>query len=181
MATSTRLGPWLVGTVREGVGRNLGATAVSQEVWVYQPTATAGALPIYEVGVGGAKFLGSAINIPNLGAAFQASLVIPAGSRLNFISVNIEAAPTVINGGAINLFIGATQIASATVVANALPSVFATWASTLAASQLQAMVGATDQIITAQLAGTGIVGSILAEISVNYTVRNTDGSILRLP
>ena len=181
MATSTRLGPWLVGTVRETAGRNLGATVVSQEVWVYQPTATAGSLPIYEVGVGGASFNGSAINIPNLGAAFQAPLVVPAGSRLNYFSVNIQSVPTVINNGAINLFIGATQIASYAVPANALTSGFATWQPTLAASQLQAMVGTADAQITAQLAGTGFVGSLLVEVSLNYTTRNPSGSILRLP
>ena len=201
MATSTRLGPWLVGTVINNVTRaltatttitdirNLGAVVASQEVWAYQPIIATGVnLPIYEVGVGGAVFNGSAVSIPNQGPAFQSPLVVPAGSRLNYLSVNIEQAPSAITGGLINFFINAVGSATTTLIAtypvaiNSLTSNFASWQTTLAASQLQAIVGQTDVQITAQLAGTGtLTGGLLAEISVNYTVRNPSGSILRLP
>ena len=163
------------------IGDNTGAATVSQELFMYTNAAAAGNLPFYRVGVGGTFFNNGAVSIPAFGTATasQAQVIatIPAGSRLQFISVNLEQAPTAITGGALNFALNGTNIGSYTVTAASLTSGLMTWTASLAASQLQAYVGATDAVLTVALAGTGITGGILAELSVNYTPRNLNGTI----
>ena len=161
------------------IGDNTGAALASQEFWTYQVTATAGALPLYEAGYGGTSFVGQAINIPVLGTTAQVTATIPAGARIQYFSINIEQAPTVINAGVLTLSLNGTAVATYTVTANTLSSGFATWNATLTASQNQAMVGYSDGVVTASLAGTGIVGGLLAEISIVYTARRGNGTTVQ--
>lgn len=159
------------------LGDNTGATTVSQEFYIYQNAAVAGNEPFYEVGVAGTTYLGGAISIPNAGnASAQVIETIPAGSRIQNITLNLLQAPTAITTGVLTFALNGTTIGTIAIGAG-LGNGTIVWANSLAALRLLAFVGTTDAVITAALSGTGITGGILAEISVQYTVRRGDGSI----
>jgi len=153
MGIATHLGPWLLGTTRYTTGtdaattRNTGATIVSQDKAVVYNDAGA-----------------------------TTAFCIPAGSRIQGVDLNLLQAPTTITTGLITFSINGTAIGTVSVGAG-LGNGTMTFATTLAGLRLVAYVGNTDAVLTAALSGTGITGGLLAEFSVDYTVRNIDGSI----
>lgn len=160
------------------LGNNDGAVTASQEYYVYQPTVVVGNLPLYEVGVGGTAYTaGGNINIPNVGvASAQVIGTIPAGSRIQGANINFLQAPTTVTGGVLTFSLNGTAVASAT-FSNAIGNVIVTFANTLAALRLIAYVGPSDAVLTVAVAGT-LTGGFLAEISLVYTAKRGDGSIL---
>lgn len=180
MPTSTRLGPWLVGTVREGSNYNLGATTVSQEAFIYQPTAASGNAILYRPGVGGAGFIGNNINIPNIGSAYGSSFFIPAGSRIQGINAIVQQIPGTVTGGSLTFSLGSTTIGTITLT-SALGVLPISFGNSLATLRAIADVGPTDVPLTVAIGGTFSAGQLLIEISTNYTVRNPSGTSLRLP
>lgn len=160
------------------IADNTGAAIATQEAWIYQVNAAAGNEPFYAIGYGGTFFSGGAISIPNVGqASAQDILTIPAGSRIQNINLNLLQAPTAITTGSLAIALNGTNI-GAIAIGAALGNGSIVFATTLAALRLIAFVGNTDAVLTASLSGTGITGGILAELSVQYTVRRGDGSIV---
>jgi hypothetical protein len=146
MGLATRLGPWLLGTVKETTGttagtlRNLGATIVSQSAPLAFGTLT--------------------------GTAF----VIPAGALITHVTIVttavFSAATTIylsIGGTAFTTTGTITSVGGVNVNANATTP--GGWVN----------VGSTDAIVTYTMAGTSLTTGA-ATLFVNYAVRNSDGS-----
>lgn len=160
------------------LGNNDGAVTASQEYYIFQNTVVAGNQPLYEVGVGGTGYISGAISIPGAGVAnAQVIGTIPAGSRIQGANVNFLQAPTAVVGGSLTFSLNGTAIATAS-FSNAIGNVIVTFANTLAALRLIAYVGPSDAVLTVTLAGTGLTGGVLAEVSLVYTAKRGDGSIL---
>ena len=148
MAFATRLGPWLLGTVKNTSGTtagtisNLGATIVAQT--------------------------------DNLTAAQIAGLTgtlgaIPAGAMITsvqFLTTTLFASATTLK-----LTIAGVDVATATTITSA-----GTYPVTIAATftPVQANVGATDALVTFTATGTSVTGAV--SVIVAYVVRGPDGS-----
>lgn len=148
MAFATRLGPWLLGTVKNTTGTtagtisNLGATIVAQT--------------------------------DNLTAAQIAGLTgtlgaIPAGALITsvqFLTTTLFASATTLK-----LTIGGVDVASASTI-TAAGTILVAPAATF--TPVQANVGATDALVTFTSTGASATGAVTVVIA--YIVRGSDGS-----
>ena len=149
MAFSTRLGPWLLGTVKNTTGttagtvRNLGATIVAQ-------TGTIGAAGTTTIGY------------------------IPAGALITSIQL---ITTTLFNAGTVTINANGTAITTAFTLptANYGPAAITT-ATTTGAAALYNNVGTTDIAITAVVA-TAASGA--GTVVIAYIMRGSDGSIVQ--
>lgn len=149
MGFATHLGPWLLGTVKEGAGRNTGATLVTQTVTL--------------------DF--NSINGSLTGTAF----VLPAGAMVTYYKY--YTTDTFSGATTVKLTIGATDVTAATTVTGpAAPANMTAATASNAVTSLFNNVGSTDAIVayTATKAATLTTGSVT--LQVTYTVRGSDGS-----
>ena len=152
---------------------NTGAARISQQAYIAPITATqaAGALPTYD--------LGTTTAVP---------FVVPAGAILESISFYETVAPSVLTGGVITVGLAITDPVTGVVTTTSLGILTPTttggvlalaFPATAAVAALLANVGPLDATITfTATAITAITGTLAGTFSVNYTARNTDGSII---
>ena len=162
MATSTRLGPWLVGTNREGAGINLGATTVSQETTLTFPLAGEdyfAQLPA-----------GACIQNVRVFSTFTATAAASAGSvPITFTSNSGVVTPVG------NVAFAAVTAGTAGFTLYQLGTNLAPLATTATFWQ---NIGPVDGRLSFN---TGLPAGFVWYVTTNYTVRNLSGSILRLP
>lgn len=154
MGLATRLGPWLLGTVRYTTGtaagqiRNIGATSVTQSKAIAYADTTA-----------------------------QTVLaVLPAGSAIRSIDLLITTAYTTTNP-TFTFYVNGTAVTGSVVISS--PAAGATGLASIALGStnpaLIGNVGTTDAIVSfTQSNGGGGTGAITAFI--DYVVRNADGT-----
>lgn len=150
MGIATRLGPWLLGTVKDTTGttagsiRNLGATIVAQTK---------------DVAFGDA-------------AATQA-FVLPAGALITALRLN-QSGATFTSGtsGTFTVLLNGTAIGALTITTGTA-GVLDITPSTQAQAALFANVGSTDAIITYTGATLNAGSGVLV---MSYIVRNPDGT-----
>lgn len=154
MGNASRLGPWLIGTVKDTSGttagtiRNMGATPAVQFKTVAYTDTTANTV----------------------------LAVIPAGSAIQNVQFLITTAYTTTNP-TVTIFVNGTAVTAAITVAS--PAAGATGVASLALGTtnpaLVANVGATDAIVSfTQANGGGGTGA--GVLSIAYVVRNADGA-----
>jgi hypothetical protein len=154
MGFATHLGPWLLGTVKNTTGttagtiRNMGCTDVSQSaVTTVADTA--------------------ATNL----------FVVPAGSRIILITVDITTAYAGTTGNTITIKAGTTTLGTVGGATTTPLSVGrATFTITDASIATYQNVGSTDAIVTVTYACAGTASGGAASITCLYTVRDSDGS-----
>jgi len=154
MGVASRLGPWLIGTVKDTTGttagtiRNMGVTATAQFKTVAYADTTANTV----------------------------LAVIPAGAAIQNVQFLITTAYTTTNP-TLTIFVNGTAITAAITVAS--PAAGATGVASLAIGTtnpaLVANVGANDAVISfTQANGGGGTGA--GVLSIAYIVRNPDGT-----
>ena len=151
---------------------NTGAVRISQQQFIAPITATqaAGALPTYD--------LGTTTAVP---------FVVPAGCIIEGVSFYETVAPSVLTGGVITVAISITDPVTSAVTTTSLGTITPTttggvltltFPATAAVAAILANVGPLDATLTfTATAITAITGTLAGTFSVNYTARNTDGSI----
>lgn len=146
MGFATRLGPWLLGTIKNTTGttaattRNTGCTVVSQSANVVFGTLTGNAI------------------------------AVPAGAQINHITV---VTTTVFSAATtIKLSIGGVDFTSTGTITN-VGAINLTANTTTPGGWLN--VGATDAFITYTMTGAGLTTGA-ATVQIVYTVRGADGS-----
>jgi len=157
MGFATHLGPWLLGTVKDTTGttagtiRNTGVTVVSQSGTVGVANTTA-------------------INL----------VVLPAGAQIINIVCDVTTAFAGTTGNTITVqTAGGTSLVtfgSATTTPLALGRNATVFTSSAGAVAAMLNVGATDLILQVVYACAGTASGGAATITVNYAVRNPDGS-----
>jgi hypothetical protein len=157
MGFATHLGPWLLGTVRDTTGttagtiRNIGATVVTQS----------GSVSVSNT---------SAINL----------VVLPAGAQIINIVCDVTTAFAGTTGNTITVqTAGGTSLVtfgSATTTPLSLGRQSTVFTSTAGAVSTMLNVGATDLILQVIYACAGTASGGAATVTVNYTVRNPDGT-----
>jgi hypothetical protein len=153
MAIASRLGPWLIGTVKETTGatagtiRNMGATHSLQSRNIVFGDTTANTV----------------------------LAVIPAGSYIQQVQLLITTAYTT-NNPTITIFVNGNAVTQAITVAS--PAVGATGIANFALGTsnpaLVANVGTTDAVISFTQTVTTTTGA--GVLSISYIVRNPDGT-----
>jgi len=153
MGFASHLGPWRLGTVKDTTGTtagtisNMGLTIVAQSGAITKATTTAA-------------------NVA----------VLPAGSQILNIFVDVTAAFDAGTGNTITVKAGATTIgtvggATTTPIATGRASV------TYASPSTFVNVGSSDVIITGVFAPVGTAATTgAATITIEYVVRNSDGA-----
>jgi len=146
MGLATRLGPWLLGTVKETTGttvgtiRNLGATVVSQSTTLAFGTLTGNAFVL----PAGAQVTHVTIVTTTV---FSAATTI----KLSIGGVDFTTTGTITSVGGVNLNANATTPGG--------------WLN----------VGSTDAQVTYTMAGTSLTTGA-ATVFIMYVVRNSDGT-----
>ena len=154
MGIASRLGPWLIGTVKDTTGaiagliRNMGATPAAQ----FKPVAYADT------------------------TAQTILAVLPAGAAIQNVQFLITTAYTTTNP-TFTIFVNGTAITAAITVAS--PAAGATGIASFALGTtnpgLVANVGSTDAVVSfTQTNGGGGTGA--GVLSIAYIVRNPDGT-----
>ena len=153
MGFASHLGPWRLGTVKDTTGTtagtisNMGCTTVAQSGTITKSTTSASNMA-----------------------------VLPAGSQILNIYVDVTEDFNAATGNTITVKAGATTIgtvggATTTPVAAGRATV------TTAAPATWVNVGTSDVIITAVFAGVGTAATTgAATITIEYVVRNSDGA-----
>lgn len=152
MGYATHLGPARFGTEREGAGLNCGSPVLTQSATLAHTNTTA----------------------KNL---FR----LPAGAKI--ISVILDVT-TAFNAGTTNVIDIGTSANGALYVDDAAAGTVGHFTCTLVAANLASMVniGSADVQVTATYVPTGVVASAgAATISVQYEMRNTDGTVTHTP
>lgn len=156
MSIASRLGPWLLGTVREGASRNMGVTAVAQ-------TATV------------------AFGVVTTSPTAQLLFTLPAGAKILRIGVEHTTAYSGGTISGINATIGTSGTANLYYTTTALGTSAGKVAQATLDAQMQ--VSATNNIGTSDVpvygtftAGTGNPTAGASVITVEYLVRNSDGT-----
>ena len=155
MGVASRLGPWLLGTIKDTTGttagtiRNMGVTNVSQTGTTTVADTTAVQL-----------------------------FVLPAGSQIIDFTVDITTAYAGTTGNTITIqTAGGSSLAT---VGGATTTPLSTGRATVAytAAQVATMlnVGTTDLIINVIYACAGTASGGAATVTVRYAVRNADGT-----
>jgi len=151
---------------------NTGAARISQQAYIDPITATrlAGAIPTYE-----------------LGTTTATPFVLPAGAIIESIKFYETSAPATLTGGVITVAIAQTNPTTGVVTTTTLGTftpdttggLFTLTApATAALAAIWANIGTLDATITfTATAITVITGTLAGTFSVDYTARNTDGSI----
>ena len=152
---------------------NTGAARISQQQFFAPITATrlAGAIPTFDVGTTTA--------VP---------FVLPAGAIIENIRFYETSAPATLTGGVITVAIAITDPTTGTVTTTTLGTftpdttggLFTLTApATAANAAIWNNIGTLDATITfTATAITVITGTLAGTFSVDYTARNTDGSII---
>jgi hypothetical protein len=168
MATATRLGPWLLGTVKETTGttagfiRNLGATVVAQTTKV--------------------SYVGAAF-----GSATTTQIaVLPAGAHIYNILIDTLTAftgstaanLTIGYTGTVNAFWTTTDITAQGRASAGFATVLTNWAGTATTASPNGQgIGATDLIVNAYLTPTvANVTAGIVQYTIVYAVANPDGT-----
>ncbi len=141
---------------------NTGAVQSTQQGVIASITATrlAGAIPTFDVGTTTA--------VP---------FVVPAGSLISTIRFYETTAPSALTGGVITVAVAGVDVGTITPTTSGGIIVLTPTTSAAVATVLN-NVGATDATITfTATAITAITGTLAGTFSVEYTPRNTDGSI----
>jgi hypothetical protein len=154
MGFATHLGPWLLGTVKNTTGttagtiRNMGCTDVSQS----------GVTTVADT-------------------AATTLFVVPAGSRIILITVDVTTAYAGTTGNTITIKAGTVTLGT---VGGATTTPLAvgrqTFTITDASIGTYVNTGSTDVIITATYACAGTASGGSATVGMVYAVRNADGS-----
>jgi hypothetical protein len=153
MGFATHLGPWLLGTVKNTTGttagtiRNTGCTVVAQSAATTVADTTA-----------------------------RTIMAIPAGAQINSITVDITTAYAGTTGNTITIKAGSTTLGTvggATTTPLAVGR--ATFTITDANIATWVNVGTSDVLINVTYACAGTASGGAATVTVNYTVRNSDG------
>ena len=143
---------------------NTGAVQVAQQHYL---------LPSISATTAGAVTLTTA----DVGTTTVSPLVIPAGSIINHIFFFQTTAPSALTGGVITVAIDGTTVGTITPTTAGGRIGIAFTNSAAAATEL-ANVGPLDATVTfSQAAVTAITGTIAGTFDVQYTARNSDGSI----
>lgn len=140
---------------------NTGAAQVSQEVQ-FSNVAANTTVTTYGIGVS---------------STTATNVVIPAGSLISNIKLFETTAPSALTAGVITVAIGATTVGTITATTAGGVISFVPTTNTTAAALL-ANVGTSDVTLTFTWARTAITGTLSGTISVEYTARNVDGSII---
>ena len=154
MGFASHLGPWRLGTVKDTTGttagtiQNMGCTVVAQSA----PTTVADT---------------TATNL----------FVIPAGSQILNIYVDVTTAYAGTTGNTITIKIGSTTLGT---VGGATTTPLAvgrnTFTITGASIGTFLNVGSTDAIVTVTYACAGVASGGAATVTAEYVVRNSDGA-----
>lgn len=142
---------------------NTGAAQSTQQAYIAPITATqgAGALVTYDVGT-----------------TTPSNIVLPAGALISTVRFYETTAPTLITGGVVTVAVAGTDIGTITPNTNGGVIVMSPTASAPVAA-IMSNVGATDATVTfTATAITGLTGTLAGTFSVEYTPRNSDGSII---
>jgi len=155
MGIATHLGPWLLGTVKDNAGRNVGATTVSQSY-----TAPASVI----------------LTSPTA----QQMFVLPAGAKI--IRFNVEVTVALTTATNCGLVIGDSGTSNKYVTTFNTGATVAKVAQATVDAAMQ--VAQTNNIGTSDVAiygtftaatGNAAAGNIV--VTVEYIVRNSDGSL----
>ena len=143
---------------------NTGAVQVAQQHFllpsVTATTAAATALPTADVGT-----------------TTVTPFVVPAGSIVNHVFFFQTTAPSALTGGVITVNIAGTDVGTITPTTTG-GRISCSFTATAAVATVLANVGTADATITfTQAAVTAITGTIAGTFDVQYTARNSDGSI----
>jgi len=141
---------------------NTGAAQSTQQQYIAPITGTtsAGALTTYDVG--------STTAVP---------FVLPAGSIINTIRFYETTAPSAITGGVITVAVAGVNVGTITPTTTGGVIVMTPTATAAVATVLN-NVGTTDATVTfTATAISAITGTLAGTFSIEYTPRNTDGSI----
>jgi hypothetical protein len=143
---------------------NTGAVQVAQQHYL---------LPEISATTAGAVTLTTA----DVGTTTVTPLVIPAGSIVNHIFFFQTTAPSALTGGVITVAIDGVTVGTITPTTTGGRIGIAFTNTTTAAAEL-ANVGPLDATVTfSQAAISAITGTIAGTFDVQYTARNSDGSI----
>jgi len=150
MGLATRLGPWLLGTVKDTTGtnaalgqvRNLGATVVNQSVNVVFGTLT-----------GNAFVLPAGAQVTHVTIVTTTVFSAATTLKLSIGGVDFTTTGTITSVGSVNLNANATTPGG--------------WLN----------VGATDAQVTYAMTGTSLTTGA-ATVLIMYVVRNPDGSYI---
>jgi len=134
MSIASRLGPWLLGTAREGAGRNMGATIVAQSKAIAFGDTTANAF------------------------------VLPAGAMITGVSLLTTTAFTGGTTPTVTASINATAITNAVTLGAVGNTAATLGAVNATATGLVANVGTTDATVTYTVAGGPAAGAGLLVI-----------------
>ena len=138
---------------------NTGAAIVSQQA-TFSGVAAAGA-----------------ISTTKIGEASASSFVIPAGSIISNVKLYETTAPSALTSGVITVAVDGVTIG--TITANATGGVIdMVFTATTTAAAETANNGTLDSVVTFTWARSAITGTLAGVLSVEYTARNIDGSII---
>lgn len=168
MGIATHLGPWVLGTVRSTTGttpgliRNTGSTVVSQSGSLTVNTTSAITLCVIPAG-------SQIINIvADITTAFAGTtgntITVQTGSATTGLSTNYASGQSLVTFG------------SATTTPLSLGRISTTFTSAQSAVSIMQNVGTTDLILQVLYACAGTASGGGATVTVNYTVRQPDGT-----
>lgn len=143
---------------------NCGAVSASQQVqFTATPTANTA---ITTVGIG-------------YSSAANSTVTIPAGAIITNIKFIETSAPTALTGGVITVNVGANAVGTITPTTSFGVVAFAP-ANTANAVLTLANIGNVDQQIAFNMGAITATGTLAGVFTVEYTARNTDGSIINV-
>ena len=143
---------------------NTGAVQVTQQAYL---------LPSISATTAGAVTLTTA----DVGTTTVVPLVIPAGSIVNHIFFFQTTAPSALTGGVITVSIDGVAVGTITPTTTG-GRIQCSFTNTAVVAAELANVGPLDATVTfSQAAVTAITGTIAGTFDVQYTARNSDGSI----
>ena len=158
MGLATRLGPWLLGTVKNTIAT------------VTQANANLGLV----ANLGASTCVQSRFTLASEQTAQTAAFVIPAGSIL--LSAKFIVSTNFTSSNTITLFAKGTQITNAVTLLSGTAGEIEIplGANSFAAGALCANVGTTDALIAFTMSAAGTAGS--GTLWLEYAVRNPDGT-----
>lgn len=143
---------------------NTGAVQVAQQHYL---------LPSISATTAGAVTLTTA----DVGTTTVTPLVIPAGSIVNHVFFLQTTAPSALTGGVITVAIDGVTVGTITPTTTG-GRIGISFTNTAVAATKLANVGSVDAVVTfSQAAISAITGTIAGTFDVQYTARNSDGSI----
>jgi hypothetical protein len=138
---------------------NTGAAVVSQQA-TFTGVAAAGA-----------------ISTTKIGESVASAFVIPAGSIISNVKLYETTAPSALTSGVITVAVDGVTIG--TITANATGGVIdMAFSATATGAAEAANNGTADSVVTFTWARGAITGTMAGVLSVEYTARNADGSII---